>query len=263
MDKQEAKEIAAKNLRELQTALENGHSENLKAYLRAIKLFPNYSLRNLMMIMKQAPHATAVNGFHTWRKLGRSVRKGEKGIGVFAPMIGIGKEDSEHETEGERYPFGFRLVHVFDISQTAGQDLPQLAKPAGFSGEYIQRLESVFNEHSIEVVEQELPAGTSGRSYGGKIAVAPNQSDTERFQVLIHELAHELMHRNLDARPTHSVRETEAESVAYAVCSACGIECLDHASDYIGMVQGDSEQFCGSLQAIFKTSSYLIQELIK
>lgn len=263
MDKEQAQHIAATNLKELQTALEHGKSEQLKEYLRAVKLFPGYSLRNLMMIVRQAPQATLVNGFHSWRKLGRSVRKGERGIGIFAPLIGIEKEQFEPGAKAARTPLGFRLVYVFDVSQTTGEDLPDLAKPVGSPGGFTKLLEAVFLEHSIQVFEQDLPAGTTGRSYGGRISVAPNLSPAERFQVLIHELAHELMHRNRDSMPSHSVRELEAESVAYAVSSACGIECLEHSSDYIGMFNGDEQQFSASLKSIFETSSYIIQKLIK
>ncbi len=260
MKKEEAQKLAEGNLRQLHESLKAGKSDRLKEYLRAVGSFPNYSLRNVMMIVQQYPEATIVSGFYGWRKLGRTVRKKESGIGVFAPIIG--KRDKSDQEVAKGNPIGFRVVHVFDISQTEGKELPDLPKPSGSAELYSSKLQAIFEEHQIHVVEQELPPGTLGRSYGGRIAVQPGQSDASRFQVLVHELAHELMHRNHSVLPAKNVRETEAESVAYAVCSACGIDCLDHASDYIGMLDGNQDTFESSMSRIFKTSSQIIQSLM-
>src|ERR1041385_9394240 len=83
----EVKQITSKALEELVTALENGHSETLTAYLKTMSLFSKYSLNNLFLIARQRPDARRVAGFQTWRKLGRYVRKGEKGIAIIAPLV--------------------------------------------------------------------------------------------------------------------------------------------------------------------------------
>ena len=93
-----ARRIAETALGELATQLESGHSDQLTAYLTAMSRFHNYSFNNLMLILKQRPDASRVAGFHTWRKMGRAVRRGEKGIAIFAPMVFKKKDDENIET---------------------------------------------------------------------------------------------------------------------------------------------------------------------
>ena len=101
MKKEDAVELADKCLKELAASLEQGQTEVLEKYLSALARFHHYSFGNMMMIVNQFPEASKVAGFHTWRKLGRWVKKGESGIAILAPMIGRKKDEAEsdHRTE--------------------------------------------------------------------------------------------------------------------------------------------------------------------
>jgi hypothetical protein len=115
-----------KALEELPASLESGHSEALTAYLKAMALFSKYSLNNLFLIARQRPDARRVAGYQTWRKLGRYVRKGEKGIAIIAPLIRRKPEaESVELTEEESVIRGFKVAHVFSEEQTEGQALPR------------------------------------------------------------------------------------------------------------------------------------------
>src|SRR5580658_2164136 len=130
---QTAKEVIAANVQALTEQLEQGHSDALTAYLTAMGRFHNYSFGNILEIARQKPDATRVAGIFAWNQLGRKVRKGEHGIRILAPLIGLRrKRDEEAEkditTQNERVLVGFRNVYVFDVSQTEGAELPELTE---------------------------------------------------------------------------------------------------------------------------------------
>ncbi len=115
MKVEQAKQIASKAVEQLSEALERGHSESLRNYLAAIGRFHRYSLRNVMLIASQKPTATHVAGFHTWHKLGRFVKKGEKGILILAPIVRAKCQNVEQtETDESSTAVGFRAAYVFD-----------------------------------------------------------------------------------------------------------------------------------------------------
>jgi hypothetical protein len=150
MKKEDAVELADKCLKELAASLEQGQTEVLEKYLSALARFHDYSFRNMMMIVNQFPEASKVAGFHTWRKLGRWVKKGESGIAILAPMIGRKKDEGEStQSDGSfrvksKSVFGFRAVHVFDISQTEGEELPKLSEISGSAELTISCILKVF-----------------------------------------------------------------------------------------------------------------------
>ena len=123
MKVEQAKQIVSKAIEELSQSLERGHSETLRNYLAAIGRFHRYSLRNVMLIASQNPAATHVAGFHTWHKLGRFVKKGEKGILILAPIV--------RATHG--YPsFALRLLDsdfADDLSRSPFVVAPRLLRP--------------------------------------------------------------------------------------------------------------------------------------
>src|SRR3984893_8868557 len=117
--RQTAKEVIAANVKELIAQLEVGHSNALTAYLDAMSRFHNYSFGNVLEIARQRPDATRVAGLYAWNQLGRKVKKGERGIRILAPMIGIRrKKDEEAEknirTQNQAVLVGFRAAYVFD-----------------------------------------------------------------------------------------------------------------------------------------------------
>src|SRR5580658_9909632 len=139
---QTAKEVIAANVQALIEQLEAGHSEGLTAYLTAMGRFHSYSFGNILEIARHKPDATRVAGMYAWNQLGRKVIKGQKGIRILAPMIGIRKKkDSEAEKDitKQNQPglVGFRSAYVFDVSQTEGEQLPDLSERVkGEVGEY-------------------------------------------------------------------------------------------------------------------------------
>src|SRR6185437_4653453 len=149
------------------------------------------------------------------------VRKGEKGIRILAPIIGVRrKKDEEAEKDITRQNVavvvGFRSAYVFDVSQTEGTDLPELREICGDVGANRDRLLSFIERQGVELVFTENIAPALGVSYGGRIAILPGQSKAEEFSTLVHELAHEMLHK-ADRRTTttKTVKETEAEAIAF------------------------------------------------
>ena len=126
-----AKEVIVANVKCLIEQLEAGHSDALTAYLDSMSRFHRYSFGNVLEIARQAPSATRVAGMYAWNQLGRRVKKGEKGIRILAPIIGIKrKKDTEAEKDITKQNtavlVGFRNAYVFDVSQTDGAELPEM-----------------------------------------------------------------------------------------------------------------------------------------
>jgi hypothetical protein len=192
-----AKEVIAANVKSLIEQLEAGHSDALTAYLNAMSRFHNYSFGNILEIARQKSNATKVAGFWKWKELGRSVKKGEKGIRILAPIVGIKrKKDAEIKASSDPAAInkpvlvGFRSAYVFDVSQTEGAELPELHEVSGDVGENYDRLVSFIERQGIEIVFTDKIAPALGMSYGGRIAILPGQSKAETFATLVHELAH-------------------------------------------------------------------------
>src|SRR5229473_3169505 len=131
MTTEQAKKLSEDAISRLLDALERGQSEALKTYLGVMSRFHKYSWGNSLLICSQRPDATHVAGFHAWLKLRRYVRKGEKGIVILAPMVGRKKTDDTLTTDEQMRLFGFRAAHVFDVSQTEGDPLPEFATIKG------------------------------------------------------------------------------------------------------------------------------------
>src|SRR2546426_9270722 len=131
MTTEQAKKLSEDALNRLMDALEHGQSDALKNYLRLMSRFHRYSWGNCLLIYSQRPNATHVAGFHAWLKLRRYVRKGEKGIVILAPMVGKKSSGEELAEDDKTRLFGFRAAHVFDLSQTDGEPLPDFAAVGG------------------------------------------------------------------------------------------------------------------------------------
>lgn len=267
MKKEDAVELADKCLKELAASLEQGQTEVLEKYLSALARFHDYSFRNMMMIVNQFPEASRVAGFHTWRKLGRWVKKGESGIAILAPMLGRNKDEAESINRGEvtqsnaKAVFGFRAVHVFDISQTEGEELPKLSEISGSAEHNLLFLESVYATLNIKLETRPMPEGTRGVSLGGHVVVKEGLDKTMRFRILAHELGHELLHRDIvgdEVIKSHELIETEAESVAFVVCKAYGIDTQALSSEYIRLHRGDTKLLMASLDRIQQTATRII-----
>jgi len=265
--RQTAKEIIAANLKSLIEQLEAGHSDALTAYLDAMSRFHNYSFGNILEIARQRPSASRVAGMYAWNQLGRRVKKGEKGIRILAPIIGI-KRKSDEEAEKDitkqntSVLVGFRNAYVFDVEQTEGVELPTMREIYGDVGENHNRLLSFIERQGIELVFTEKIAPALGMSYGGRIAILPGQSKSETFATLVHELAHELlMHSTRRTTTTTTVRETEAEAIAFVVGKAVGLEAGTASADYIALYHGNASLLIESLEVIQQTSAVILAAL--
>ncbi len=262
---QTAKEVIAANVKLLIEQLEAGHSEALTAYLSAMGKFRKYSLANVLEIARQMPQATRVAGLYTWNQLGRKVNKGSKGIRILAPMIGIRRnkdEEAEKDIRKQNEPVlvGFRPAYVFDISVTTGSPLPEFTdRVTGEVGAYRERLIDFILAQGIDLEFKESIAPALGMCYDNKLVILPGQTAAAEFGTLIHELAHFMLHRNTERRTatTTTVRETEAEAIAFVISTAIGLE-NSVAADYIALYHGNAALLAESLEVIKQTSSVIL-----
>jgi len=262
MKPEQIKEITEKATEQLAAALQAGHSEALIHYLKAIGRFHRYSLHNVLLIALQKPNATYVAGFRTWNELGRFVKKGQKGILILAPIVRRKAENSDEDEKESSRIAGFRPAYVFDVSQTDGQELPQIGVVHGDPREFDDGLRRFAAAQNIALEYSEDIAPARGTSYGSRIALLPGQSPAEEFSTLVHELAHELLHRGGRREQTsRQVRETEAEATAFVVCHAIGLETGSAAADYIQLWNGDKETLMDSLTYIQKAASQMLAAL--
>ena len=262
-----AKEVIAANVQSLIEQLEAGHSDALTAYLNAMSRFHRYSLGNVLEIARQRPDATNVAGFWKWKELGRSVKKGEKGIRILAPIIGVRRKKDEEANkdvtkQNTAVLVGFRSAYVFDVSQTEGAELPEMRGISGDVGENRDKLIAFIERQGIELVFTERIAPALGMSYGGRIAILPGQSKAEEFSTLVHELAHEMLHKaERRTATTKTVRETEAESIAFVIGKAVGLETGSASADYIQLYHGNASLLAESLEVIQQTSAVILAAL--
>jgi hypothetical protein len=267
---QTSREVIQANVDLLIQQLEAGHSEGLTAYLSAMGRFHNYSFGNILEIARQKPDATRVAGLYAWNQLGRKVMKGQKGIRILAPMIGTRKK-KDNETTRSSDPaavnkpmlVGFRAVYVFDVSQTDGAELPNLnERVKGEVGEYRERLIDYIIAQGIALEFKESIAPAMGISYGGRIVILPGQDTAEEFSTLVHELAHELLHKaERRTATTKTVKETEAEAIAFVVCQTIGLDSGRASADYIQLYHGNAALLTESLEVIQKASALILSAI--
>jgi antirestriction protein ArdC len=226
--------------------------------------FRKYSWANVLLIYSQSPQATRVGGYHFWLKLGRHVRKGEKGIAILAPMVGRkrGSGDEQLAEDERTRVFGFKACHVWDVSQTDGAELPEFATVAGDPRDYLARLIQFVASQNIVLEYDNAIAPARGMSSGGKITLLPELSPAEHLATLAHECAHELLHRGeRRTGTTHTIRETEAEAVAFVVSSAIGLDVNSASADYVLLHGGDKAILAESLAVIQQTASVILQAI--
>lgn len=214
--------------------------DDWKRMLKIVSKFHRYSFNNHLMIFLQRPDATVVAGFNRWKSLGRFVKKGEKGIAIFAPCRYKAKvETQDGEEKTVQQIRGFRVVHVFDISQTEGDDLPDLdaVRPKLLDGEAPEGIWDALTRHA-ESIGYEVLRHQGGSENGycdflkKQIAVRVDVSPAQAVKTLIHELAHAVLHAE-GRGPSREAAEVEVESVAYIVCDALGLETGDYSFPYV------------------------------
>jgi len=276
--------------KELIEKLENGiqnlySSENYTNYLKTMSKFHNYSINNSLLIALQNPSATCVAGFNSWKtNFKRTVNKGEKGIKILAPApykIKLEKQKIDPEskkplTDKNGNPITetvevtkpcFRVVHVFDVSQTSGEPLPTLANELKADVENFENFYNILKKVSpFPVNEKNITSGANGYCdpANKEIAIRTGMSEAQTIKTCIHEIAHSILHANHEKMDKDkNTKEVEAESVAFVVSNHFGIETSDYSFGYIAGWSTDKElkELKSSLDTIQKTANKLITEI--
>ncbi len=236
--------------------LEVGLAELLESgdwqrYLKIQSQFYNYSFNNVLLILSQFPGASRVAGYQRWQELGRQVKKGSKSIKILAPLKRkVEKENDNGELETKTGIFGFRTVNVFDISQTEGEDLPEIASPlTGDDQGLIDRLTAFSHNNQVPVFFKGLLGRANGccryDAISGQpieIVVDPLLPKQHQAKTLSHEVAHSILHSRTQYNDhiPRSQAELEAESVAFIVLHHFGIDSSDYSFPYVaGWQQGE------------------------
>ncbi len=283
-EKQKVQEITEKLEQGIKELFE---SEKYKTYLNTMSKFHNYSFNNTMLIAMQKPDATLVAGFKAWQKnFDRHVKKGEKGIRILAPAPYKIKEERDKidpvtqellldkdgnpqkEEVGITIP-AFRAVSVFDVAQTDGKPIPELAAKELLSDvEGYQDMIRAVEAISPVPIELEEIAGDSKGYYdreAKRIAVQENMSEGQTLKTMIHEVAHSKLHskeveQDEQMKKDRNTKEVEAESIAYTVCQHFGVDTSDYSFGYIaGWSSGrDTKELRASMDTIRRTASELI-----
>ena len=245
--------------------LEAGKSETLTAYLGAMARFHSYSFRQHFADRQTAPDGDQSRGHPRMERAwpvceeGRERHSDSRADHRPSPEERHGRAGAETAKPAPML-IGFRAVYVFDLSQTEGADLPEFEHNiTGEVGEHRDRLIAFLAQQNIKLEFNEKIAPALGVSYGGKIALLPGQSKAEEFTTLVHETAHELLHKaERRTMTTATVRETEAEAVAFIVGQSVGLEMGTASSDYIQMYAGNAALLAESLEVIQRTSAVIL-----
>ena len=258
-----AQQLVRENVQFLIQQLAAGKSDALTAFLDAMVHFPNYSFGNVLAIARQRPSATRVAGMYTWNQLGRFINKGEKGIAILAPVISRRQaQNTGAEDAGKPALLGFRKVYVWSEDQTHGLPLPALEKVTGEAGAYLDRLREYVIAQGITLEFDESIAPALGAAFGTTIRLLPGQEHAEEFTTLVHELAHVMLrHSERRTEITKTVRETEAEAIAFVVAKSIGLKTSTASADYIQLYHGNASLLAESLEVIQQTSAVILAAL--
>lgn len=222
-------------------------SGNYAEYLSTLSRFHRYSFRNSMLIYLQNPDATRVAGFNAWKTLGRSINKGEKGLQILAPSPYKITIDATHDENGNLLPepvkkqvqrMAFKVTYVFDVSQTSGKELPELAhRLTGDVGKYDHLMAALQKISPYPIAFDEIArAGTNGFCdyEAQRIVIRKGVSQEQAVKTTVHEIAHALLHSNKTGlERDRQAFEVQAESVAYVVCQHFGIDSSQYSFGYV------------------------------
>ncbi len=269
-------------------------SDQYKQWLTTMSRFHDYSLNNTILIAMQKPDATLVAGYTAWKKqFGRQVNKGEKGIRILAPTpykqkVEVDKKDpntgeilknpdgtNQKEIKEILHP-AFKVVNVFDVSQTDGREIPSLGvnELTGDVAEFEMFFEALKRTCPVPMEFEEINGKAKGYYHQTecRIAIQKDMSQIQTVKTAIHEMAHQKLHAIDPTKKksdqeleelTRNGKEVEAESVAYTVCRHYGIDTSDYSFSYIaGWSQGkETPELKASLNTIRKAASEMINEI--
>lgn len=285
-------------LKEITDRLEQGilevfESERYKEYLRVMSKFHHYSFNNTMLIALQKPDASLIAGFSAWKNShGRTVKKGEKGIRIIAPapfkvrqemekldpktnMPLVGADGKAVTEEKEITIPAYKVVSVFDVSQTEGKELPSIGvnELTGDVSQYEDFFTALKKASPVPIALEHIDGSAHGYYHLAekRIAIDDNMSELQTLKTAIHEIAHAKLHdidlnapkEEKENRPNQRTREVEAESVAYTVCQHYGLDTSDYSFGYVAGWSSGKElsELKGSLETIRLAASELIDSI--
>ena len=291
-------EKPAEKLKEITDRLEQGitelfESERYREYLRVMSKFHNYSFNNTLLIAMQKPDASLVAGFSAWKNnFGRNVMKGQKGIKITAPSPYkvkqemkkidphtqqpiIGKDGKPVTEEKEITIPAYKVVSVFDVSQTEGKELPDIAvdELTGDVERYRDFFAALEKTSPVPIGFEQIPGSSHGYYHleDKRIAIQEGMSELQTLKTAIHEIAHAKLHDiDLNApeneqqpRVDRRTREVEAESVAYTVCQHYGLDTSDYSFGYVaGWSSGrELSELKSSLETIRSAAAEIINSI--
>ena len=291
-------EKPAEKLKEITDRLEQGitelfDSERYKEYLRVMSKFHNYSFNNTLLIAMQKPDASLIAGFTAWKnQFQRNVKKGEKGIKIIAPSPFkikqemekidpqtqtpvIGRDGKPVTEEKEITIPAYKVVSVFDVSQTEGKELPDIAVDAltGDVEQYSDFFAALEKTSPVPIGFEKIEGGAHGYYHleDKRIALDEGMSELQTLKTAIHEIAHAKLHDiDLNApkdeqqpRVDRRTREVEAESVAYTVCQHYGLDTSDYSFGYVAGWSSGRElaELKSSLETIRSAAADIINSI--
>ena len=287
----------AEKLKEITDRLEQGiaelfDSERYREYLKVMSKFHNYSFRNTVLIAMQKPDASLVAGFSAWKNnFERNVMKGQKGIKIIAPSPYkikqemqkidphtqkpvIGKDGKPVTEEKEVTIPAYKVVSVFDVSQTEGKELPDIAvdELTGDVDRYKDFFAALEKTSPVPIAFENIEGGSHGYYHleDKRIAINEGMSELQTLKTAIHEIAHAKLHdidlnAPKDEQPhvDRRTREVEAESVAYTVCQHYGLDTSDYSFGYVaGWSSGrELSELKSSLETIRSAAAEIINSI--
>ena len=291
-------EKPAEKLKEITDRLEQGiaelfDSERYKEYLKVMSKFHNYSFRNTVLIAMQKPDASLLAGFSAWKNnFERNVMRGQKGIKIIAPSPYkikqemqkidphtqkpiIGKDGKPVTEEKEVTIPAYKVVSVFDVSQTEGKELPDIAvdELTGDVDRYKDFFAALEKTSPVPIAFENIEGGSHGYYHleDKRIAINEGMSELQTLKTAIHEIAHAKLHdidlnAPKDEQQPHvdrRTREVEAESVAYTVCQHYGLDTSDYSFGYVaGWSSGrELSELKSSLETIRSAAAEIINSI--
>ena len=285
-------------VQELTDKLERGltelfNSDSYKNYLSTMSKFHNYSFNNTLLIAMQKPDASLIAGFSAWKNnFGRNVMKGQKGIKILAPSpfkikkemekidpqtqkVIIGKDGKPVTEEKEITIPAFKVVSVFDVSQTEGKEIPDIAVNmlTGDVEHYKDVFAALEKTSPVPVAFEKIEGGAHGYYHleDKRIALDEGMSELQTLKTLIHEIAHAKLHdidlnaplEDLENRPDRRTREVQAESIAYTVCQHYGLDTSDYSFGYVAGWSAGRElaELKSSLETIRSAAAEIINSI--
>lgn len=289
---------SGEKLKEITDCLEQGikdlfAGDQYREYLKVMSKFHNYSLNNTLLIAMQKPDATHIAGYHAWKtNFGRSVNKGEKGIRILAPAPYKIKQKVEKKdpqtgkavTDRDGKPVleikeikvpAYKVVTVFDISQTEGRELPGIGvnELTGDVEQYEDFYAALEKTSPVPMGFEKIAGKAHGYYYLSekRIAIDEGMSQLQNLKTAIHEIAHAKLHdidlntplEGQPERPDRPTREVQAESVAYTVCQHYGLDTSDYSFGYVaGWSSGrELSELKTSLETIRTTAAEIINSI--